>query len=64
MIITVTKPLGEILEGLKSRKNVFVVGCAACATKCQTGSEEAVKGMIGELEKWGKIVSWSQLYAE
>ena len=64
MIITTSKPLTEIKENLKPFKKVFLVGCAACATKCQTGSEEAVKGMIGELEKWGKIVSWSQLYAE
>ena len=59
MIITVTKPLGEILEGLKSRKNVFVVGCAACATKCQTGGEEAVAKAIAELEKAGKKVTGS-----
>src|SRR3989339_882351 len=43
MIITVQKPLPEILDSLKDYDNVFIVGCAACATKCQTGGEEAVK---------------------
>ena len=57
MIITVSKPLSEIKENLKPFKKVFVIGCAACATKCQTGSEEAVKNIIVELEKWGKIVT-------
>ena len=57
MIITTSKPLAEIKENLKPFKKVFVVGCAACATKCQTGSEEAVKGIIGELGKWGKTVT-------
>ena len=57
MIITTSKPLSEIEANLKPFKKVFVVGCAACATKCQTGSEEAVKGIIGELEKWGKVVT-------
>jgi hypothetical protein len=59
MIITVTKPLLEILETLKAYKNVFVVGCAACATKCQTGSEEAVVKAIEELKKAGKTVAGS-----
>lgn len=57
MIITVTKPFPEILEGLKDRKTVFVVGCAACATKCQTGSEEAVVKAVEELKKAGKTVT-------
>ena len=57
MIITVSKPLNEIKENLKPYKKVFVVGCSACATKCQTGSEEAVKNIISELERWGKTVT-------
>jgi len=59
MIITVTKPLDEILEGLKSYGNIFVVGCAACATKCQTGGEEAVADAAAEIEKAGKKVTGS-----
>jgi ferredoxin len=59
MIITVTKPLSEILETLKDHNNIFVVGCAACATKCQTGSEDAVAKAIEELKKAGKTVAGS-----
>jgi ferredoxin len=56
MIITVAKPFSDILEGLKPFNTVFVVGCAACATKCQTGGEEAVARTVAELEKAGKNV--------
>jgi hypothetical protein len=59
MIITVTKPLIEIIEGLKSYNSIFVVGCSACATKCQTGSEEAVAKIIEELKASGKKVAGS-----
>ena len=59
MIITVTKPLPEILDALKDYKRVFVAGCAACATKCQTGSEEAVELIISELKKSGITVTGS-----
>lgn len=59
MIITVTKPLPEILETLKTYNKVFVVGCAACATKCQTGNEEAVAKATEELKKSGKTLAGS-----
>ncbi len=57
MIITIKKPFNEIETNLKPYARVFVVGCAACATKCQTGSEEAVKDMITRLEKAGKEIT-------
>lgn len=59
MIITVAKPFEQLLKDLAPYRRVFVVGCAACATKCQTGSEEAVAKMIGELEKAGKEIAGS-----
>jgi len=57
MIITVQKPLSEITESLKNFKKIFIVGCAACATKCQTGGEEAVKKIAEELKSMGKEVT-------
>jgi len=57
MIITVQKPLSEITEKLENYSTVFIVGCAACATKCQTGSEEAVRQMAEELRKAGKTIA-------
>lgn len=56
MIITKQKELNKILEQLKGKKKVFVVGCAACATKCATGGEEQVKVLAGELAKHQKQV--------
>jgi len=57
MIITVQKPFSEIEENLKPFSRIFIVGCAACATKCQTGSEEAVKNIIKKIESSGKKVT-------
>ncbi|MBI5555774.1 MAG: methylenetetrahydrofolate reductase C-terminal domain-containing protein [Elusimicrobia bacterium] len=57
MIITKRKELNKILEQLKDKRRVFVVGCAACATKCATGGEEQVKVLAGELVKQQKQVT-------
>ncbi len=56
MIITKQKDLNKILEQLKDKDKVFVVGCAACATKCATGGEEQVKVLAEELTKHQKQV--------
>jgi hypothetical protein len=61
MIITTTKPLSEILSNLKQYKKIFVVGCAACANKCQTGGEEQVKNTVEWLKKEGKEVMGSSV---
>lgn len=57
MIITIPKPFSEILENLKPYKNIYIIGCAACATKCQTGGEEQVKKAAAELVKNGKQIT-------
>lgn len=57
MIITVAKPIDEILKMLAGKTSVFLVGCAACATKCQTGGEEAVKKAAAALEAGGKKIA-------
>jgi ferredoxin len=57
MIITVQKSLPEILQSLGAFRKIFLVGCAACATKCQTGSEEAVLALKASLESAGKDVT-------
>ncbi|MDD5131765.1 MAG: methylenetetrahydrofolate reductase C-terminal domain-containing protein [bacterium] len=57
MIITKQKELNKILEQLKGKSKVFVVGCAACATKCATGGEEQVKAMAEELAKNQKTIT-------
>ena len=57
MIITTTKPLSEISKNISPYNKIFVVGCAACATKCQTGGEEQVKKIIEDLKKQNKTVT-------
>jgi hypothetical protein len=56
MIITKQKELNKILARLKDKKQVFIVGCAACATKCATGGEDQVKALAAELAKAQKDV--------
>ena len=56
MIITKQKELSKILAKLKDKKQVFIVGCAACATKCATGGEDQVKAMADALVKAHKSV--------
>jgi ferredoxin len=57
MIITISKPLDDILRNLNGRKKVFIAGCAACATKCQTGGVEAVNAIAAELSARGYTVT-------
>lgn len=56
MIITGKKALEEILEGLKSYKKVFLVGCGECAATAKTGGEAELAQMKELLEKQGKTV--------
>lgn len=57
MIITVLKPADEIEKNLAPYCRIFIVGCAACASKCQTGNEDALKVMAERLSGLGKTVS-------
>ncbi len=57
MIVTEKKPFEEILEALKGKKKIFIIGCGECATTCKTGGEREVLWIKGELEKEGKVVT-------
>ena len=57
MIITKQKSIKSILEFLKDAKNIYIVGCAQCATVCKTGGEEEVSDIAGILKKKGKIIT-------
>jgi hypothetical protein len=57
MIVTQPKLISEVLGNLEGSKKVFVVGCAACATKCLTGGEKEVAALVEELKKQGKEVT-------
>jgi len=56
MIITKQKNIKDILESLKDKKKVFIIGCGECATVANTGGEKEVKLMADELENQGKEV--------
>ncbi len=53
MIITKQKPIQELLDMLKGVKRVAIVGCANCASACQTGGEKEVAAMKTLLEAQG-----------
>jgi len=57
MIITEKKPFDKILSSLEGYQNVFIIGCADCATLCSTGGETEAEDMRLKLEKWGKKVT-------
>jgi ferredoxin len=56
MIITKKKPIADIIGYLKDSKNIFLIGCAQCATVCKTGGEEQVAEMEIYLKCKGKII--------
>ncbi|MCL2389990.1 MAG: methylenetetrahydrofolate reductase C-terminal domain-containing protein [Endomicrobia bacterium] len=56
MIITVKKPLDEILKSVSGANTLFIVSCGSCAAKCGTGDQKAVSELKEFLEKNGKTV--------
>ncbi len=57
MIITKQKDLNAILDLIKSKKNIFLVGCGECATTCKTGGEPEILDIKKKLEDAGKTVT-------
>ncbi len=53
MIITKKKPIEELLSMLSGVKKVAIVGCANCASACQTGGGKEVAEMKALLEEKG-----------
>ena len=62
MIITKQKPIEEILNYIKNDSDVFLIGCAVCATTCKTGGEAEVK-LLSELlsAKGINVTGWDIL---
>jgi ferredoxin len=57
MIITRQKDFNTVLNLLKDKKKVFLVGCGECATTCNTGGEEQIAEIKSRLEAAGKVVT-------
>ena len=56
MIITEQKPLAEIIDSLAAKTKIFLVGCADCASACNTGGETQLLQMKKLLEEQNKTV--------
>ena len=61
MIITLKKPVGDILQMLDGRKRVAIIGCGQCATICRTGGEQQVEELAEALEKEGKEIVFGEV---
>lgn len=60
MIITEPKPMEEIIQFIKPKEKLFLVGCGECSTTCKTGGEEEVKIMIEKLKEFGiEVTGWT-----
>ncbi len=57
MIITRKKDISEILDSVKGKRKIFLVGCTVCATVCKTGGEAELENMRRELVSHGKTVT-------
>ncbi len=57
MIVTKQKSFQDIMEALKNKTNIFIIGCGECATTCKTGGEDEVKLLCAELSKNNKNIT-------
>lgn len=57
MIITVPKNFSDLLIQTTDKDKIFIVGCAGCATKCNTGSESAVLEITENFKQNSRIVN-------
>ena len=61
MIITLKKPVGDILQMLDGKKRVAIIGCGQCATICRTGGEQQVEELAETLEKEDKEIVFREV---
>ncbi|MBU0566958.1 methylenetetrahydrofolate reductase C-terminal domain-containing protein [bacterium] len=57
MIVSVPKPMEEVMNLLKDENSIFLVGCKGCAESCKTGGQEAVEKMEKTLIEAGKKIT-------
>ncbi|WP_298685633.1 methylenetetrahydrofolate reductase C-terminal domain-containing protein [uncultured Methanomethylovorans sp.] len=59
MIISSSKPFGEVLAALEGIDNIFVIGCNVCAARLHVGGEPEVLDMCEKLKAAGKhVIGW------
>ena len=62
MIILKQKPFEELLRELEGETNVFLAGCADCATTCKVGGEEEIDALERKLTEHGKTVTGKHIF--
>ena len=59
MLITVRKPIDEIMGFLAGERAVFLLGCEGCAAASGTGGEPEIRELKGEFEAQGlEVTGW------
>ncbi|MDD5505252.1 MAG: methylenetetrahydrofolate reductase C-terminal domain-containing protein [Candidatus Omnitrophica bacterium] len=56
MIISLQKPLDELLSSLKDYRKIFLVGCGECAATCKSGGQPELDKIKVVLESAGKTI--------
>lgn len=56
MILSEPKPIEQIIDSLKTREKIFLIGCGDCATSCKTGGVAETEAMERRLVAEGKEV--------
>jgi len=57
MIFSKQKDFQAMLDFLKERKKIFLVGCGDCATTCKSGGKDDLEALKVKLEQAGKSVT-------
>ncbi len=59
MIVSVPKPMDEILESLSETQRVFIVACGGCPVGCKSGGEARIEQLAKALSESGRQVTGS-----
>lgn len=59
MIVSVPRPIDEILESLSGIESVFIVSCEGCPVGCNSGGQERVAKLAEALSQQGKTTTGS-----
>ncbi|MGD8290520.1 MAG: hypothetical protein PVF37_02375, partial [Desulfobacterales bacterium] len=52
MIVADKKPIEEIIEEIKDRKNILILGCNECVTVCEAGGKKEVGVLASALRMY------------
>ena len=68
MIVADKKPIEEIIEEIKDKRNILVLGCNECVTVCEAGGKKEVGILASALRmyfmKEGKEINFDEVTLE